>query len=95
MNVIDVKQAVATAMEYLKTLMSGSVSKILLEEVWLSDDEKFWNVTLSAEVPVPKDDQVAQSAFALALTSPSNTHRVYKAFKINAATGVVRSMTIK
>jgi hypothetical protein len=45
-KVIDVKQAVATAMEYLKTLMGGSVSKLLLEEVWLSDDEKFWNVTL-------------------------------------------------
>jgi len=90
---IGVKQAVAIAMEYLKTLMSGSVSNILLEEVSLSDDEKFWNVTLSAEVPVPDDSQLARGPLAV-LTRSSTAHRVYKAFKIAAATGVVKSMTI-
>ena len=47
---IDVKQATGIAMVYLMDLLKGA-SDVTLEEVELSDDDKFWYITLSALVP--------------------------------------------
>jgi len=93
-DVIDVKQAVATATSYLGNLMGGAAKDIVLEEVELSDDERFWLVTLSALLPEPANtENEATSAIARALGH--QLRRVYRVFKINADTGVVRSMKMR
>ena len=44
---VDVKQAVAKAMDYLRDMyQTDQFRDVLLEEVDLSEDNKFWNVTI-------------------------------------------------
>ena len=93
---IDVKQAVSNATQYFLNLVGGeSVSDVLLEEVEPSDDERFWHVTLSAILPAQiRDPSTVGLAAALeaAARGASPRRRVYKVFKVDAATGSVRSM---
>jgi hypothetical protein len=49
---MDVKDAVKVAENYMDSLYSDSVRGLLLEEVELSDDEQFWCVTLSWDVDI-------------------------------------------
>jgi hypothetical protein len=49
---MDVKQAVKIAQDYMDGLYRNSVRGLLLEEVELSDDEQFWYVTLSWDVDI-------------------------------------------
>ena len=94
--IIDVKQAVSIAIQYFMNLVGGeSASDVLLEEVELSDDERFWHVTLSAVLPAPKDEGSPMNALATALGASLQRRRVYKVFKVDAATGSVRSMKIR
>lgn len=53
---IDVRNAVITAQEYLKSIQNliGSIDDILLEEVELSENKSFWYVTLSFNRPLVK-----------------------------------------
>ncbi len=89
---IDVKQAVSSATQYLLNLMGAeSVSDVLLEEVEPSDDERFWHITLSAALPAPKD---GMNAIAAAFGN-SPRRRVYKDLEVDAATGSVRSMKMR
>lgn len=77
---IDVKQAVDIASQYLISLFADKApSNIQLEEVELSEDEKYWFITLSFTETVP---------FLVPRKS-------YKLFKINADTGQVQSMKIR
>ena len=78
---IDVKQAVNIASQYLISLYADKApSDVQLEEVELSEDEKFWFVTLS---------------FTERLSYLINLRKSYKLFKINADTGQVQSMKIR
>lgn len=45
---IDVKQAFQSAADYFSKLMT--VNNLRLEEVEISDDERFWYVTLSTNI---------------------------------------------
>lgn len=98
---MDVKQAVSIATQYFLNLVGGeSVSDLLLEEVELSDDERFWHVTLSAVLPAPMDDGPSAIGLAAALEAAARgsaqlRRRVYKVFKVDAATGSVRSMKMR
>ena len=93
----DVKQAVALAMTYFRTLMADTgLSDILLEEVELSEDERYWTVTLSALLPLSKEEpENAINALAQALGQQQQRRRVYKVFKINANNATVQSMKIR
>jgi hypothetical protein len=93
----DVKQAVAIAMTYFRTLMDDKgLSDILLEEVELSDDERFWNVTLSALLPTSNEEPAHEfNSLAQALLQQPQRRRVYKVFKINAERATVQSMKIR
>ena len=93
----DVKQAVAIAMTYFRTLMDDKgLSDILLEEVELSDDERYWNVTLSALLPASNEEPVYEfNSIAQALGQQPQRRRVYKVFKINAERATVQSMKIR
>ena len=78
---IDGKIAIDQAGQYLKNLFPKS-DKIKLEEIELTDDQKFWNITLSY---IDQDDG---SLFV-------NQARQYKLFKVNADDGKVLSMKIR
>jgi|ERR1035437_2799053 hypothetical protein len=93
----DVKEAVAVAITYFRALLDDKgLSDILLEEVELSDDERFWTVTLSALLPASKEEpEYAINALAQALGQKPQRRRVYKVFKINAERATVQSMKIR
>lgn len=82
---IDVKAAAHLAAEYFTSLFPN-VDKILLEEVELSEDRKYWFITLSYVSPL---DETLVAVF------PVNKPRKYKQFKIESENGQVLSMKIR
>lgn len=84
---LDVKQAVKVATEYIQSLFSpDQIPELRLEEVELSEDGKFWLVTLSF---APK-----QNSPYLSLGEAAKT-REYKIFQVSAESGQVQSMKIR
>ena len=81
---IDVKQAVKIASDFFTNLYGQelSLSGIQLEEVELTEDGKYWLITLG---------------YPSASTNPLliQNRKVYKVFQINAETGEVQSMKIR
>lgn len=77
---IDVKEAVEKAHEYLRSLYGEDAAGVQLEEVELTEDERYWIVTLSYSAPT-----------RLLLTVSTK----YKQFRIDAQTGRVSSMKIR
>ncbi len=90
---IDVKEAARLAAEYFANLYDpNTYTDLQLEEVELTDDEKYWMITLSykkTEEP-PKPTQ-----FEKILNLPISGGRAYKHFKIAADSGKVHAMTIR
>lgn len=90
---IDVRSAVVAAQNYLQSLldiMGGKIEDLRLEEVEVSEDDKFWLVTLGFTRPADK----AESPLKEILAAPGY-RREYKIFKIDAETGNVESMRIR
>jgi hypothetical protein len=84
---LEVKEAVKIATEYIQTLFGEKqIPELRLEEVELTPDNQFWEVTLSFVVREP-------TAY-LSLGDAART-REYKIFRINAETGQVQSMKIR
>lgn len=55
MQTIDVKAAVSVAIGYLKFLqdtISNKLQNVRLEEVELSEDKRYWLITLGYDVPI-------------------------------------------
>jgi hypothetical protein len=79
---VDVKSAVAIAMDYLKGFedVVGPIREIRLEETEY-DDSGCWLITLST----------VEGGGIAALTGKRN----YKQFRIDAGTGKVRSMNVR
>ncbi len=91
---IDVKQAVKIAFEYLSSLYEqDELHDLLLEEVELSDDELYWFVTLgfTQNLSVPPGPYRHVDV----LTIPRYSTRVYKVIEIDANTGQALSMKIR
>jgi hypothetical protein len=84
-TIIDVKVAAESAMNYFRRLFPN-VRSFSLEEVELSDDEKYWSITLGYDV-------AANRPLIPAELLPPTTK--YKVFKVDAATGKVLSMKIR
>lgn len=82
---IDVKQASKLAIEYFTTLFENKYSNLSLEEVEVSEDGKYWYITLGYDIDRP-------FSVMLPLTK---TGREYKRLKINIETGKVLSMQIR
>jgi len=83
---IDVKQAAQSATVFFNELYRDQIAtNVLLEEVELIEDGKFWLITLSFELP---------PTLALA-TFPIRAKRQYKTFKVDTQTGQVVSMKIR
>lgn len=91
---INVQQAVITAQQYFNSIqnmiLSGTdkIEDLRLEEVELSDDKKFWLITLGYNVPV-------KSPLTDILPDSKRYERDYKIFKIDSETGEVQSMKIR
>ncbi len=85
---IDVKQAVASAEQSLQDLYADrTLSDIALEEVELSDDERYWLITLGF-ADLSRDTTSVVNPFG-------SRRRIYKSFKVDAATGKVLAMKIR
>jgi hypothetical protein len=81
---VDVKEAAQRASDYFADLYGEQgVLNVQLEEVELTDDGKFWLITLS--YPGPREPG----------TFTVYPKKKYKVFKIDAKTGDVKSMKIR
>ena len=85
MPAIDVKKAVAIALQYFRELVQGQYADLELEEVELSEDGKFWLVTLGFTR--------LMSGSLEAIVAPPT--RAYKVIKLNATTGEPAAMKIR
>jgi hypothetical protein len=82
---IDVRQAADAAARSLVSLFpEQALANVQLEEVELTDDEKYWLITLS----YPLTQKIA------VLNLPV-IKREYKLFKVDTQTGQVRAMKIR
>jgi hypothetical protein len=87
MEPVDVKEAATPALHYLKELYSEEkLENIRLEEVWLSEDERYWYVTIGYDSPLPAQDPLA------VLRPPA---REYKLFKVRTEDGRVVKMKVR
>jgi hypothetical protein len=87
---VDVKEAVARAMEYLKDMYdTGQFKDVLLEEVDLSEDSKFWNVTIGF---TRRQETISGGPMATLIGQSSEFKREYKVFQIDASSGALQSM---
>jgi hypothetical protein len=90
---IDAKQAVKMAMEYLKDMYNTKEFKdIMLEEVELSEDNQYWNVTIGF---TRRQVTTAEGPMASLVGPTEAFKREFRVFKIDAKNGIVRSMKIK
>lgn len=81
---IDVNEASERAVRHLKDLYPDQdLGKILFEEAELTDDDRFWIITLSFKSPVAAGG-VGRSVFV--------GDRSYKVFKLLAENGEIRSV---
>ena len=81
---MDVKEATEKAIEYFKKFYPN-IERVQLEEVEITDDDKYWNIVLSYENMETTPLSYLQIG----------QQRTFKVFKIDADTGKVRSMKIK
>ena len=90
---VDVKEAAKQAADYFRKIYSDKpYTDVLLEEVELSDDEKYWLITLSYEYELPIFSLPSGlDPFGKRKDGP----RKYKLFKIDADTGNVKAMKIR
>ncbi len=87
---VDVKQAVGKAMQYLEELYQISEFKdVLLEEVDLSEDNKYWNVTVGF---TRHQEPTSGGPMATLVGQSAEFKREFKVFQIDAETGALRSM---
>ncbi len=83
---IDVRKAAVAATNYFQALFPG-VSNFSLEEVELSEDEKYWLITLGVEV---RKSTVKYSPDYEDILNPPSTK--FKVFKVDRKTGQVLAM---
>jgi hypothetical protein len=87
---IEVKQAIQIAQDYIKELYHGDeIRDLSLEEVEIAEDNKFWLVTLAFT------KQMMQPLNPMEAMTGPKYGRFYKELKIDAEGGQVRSMKNK
>ncbi len=87
---VDVKEAVGKAMDYLKDMYKIDQFKdVLLEEVDLSEDNKFWNVTIGF---TRRQETTSGGPMATLIGQSTEFKREFKVFQIDSENGALRSM---
>ena len=82
---LDVRQAVSIALDYFRDLSDGQkLSDISMEEVELSDEDRFWRVTVGFFVPESTNP----------LAHLGGLQRQFKIVTVNAQTGDIRSIKL-
>ena len=96
---IDHKQAVQSALQKLFELVGGrelatsDVERIQLEELELTDDSKFWDVTLSYPIKRQEEEDVTrQVPEPLAKFITNGPRRKWRTLKIDSQNGSLVSM---
>lgn len=92
---IDVKNAVQTAYNYMRDIYPEPPNGLRLEEVELSEDGGEWLITMgyNEEVPPPTPRNSAQMLEQLGRQGTIN--RTYKRLIIDGETGEVKAMRIR
>lgn len=86
---IDIKDATQSALDFLKVVYPDNTpANLMLEEVELSKDSKFWLITLGFT-------RFDRPLGLLSSISPPQTSRVYKTILVDANTGKAESMKIR
>jgi len=89
---IDINQAFEAAKHFLERAYSNEENlDPSLEEVEISDDERYWNITLGFTRKAPPTTTL-ELLVGRGLAGPLRT---YKVFSIHADSGQVKSMKIK
>ena len=93
---IDVKQAIAIAKQYVIDMYSGEeIVDVRLEETRLSEDDREWIITIGLSVP-EKETRRPHPLWDPSLANQSiNLVRKYKLLKIDVATGHVNAMLVR
>ena len=96
---LDVKKAVSSGLQYLKEIFPASqIRDVRLEEVMLTDDERYWMVTFSYilpegvlnEEPVGTLESTVKNAFLIGM---SRDKRFFKTIKLRRDDGEFFGLT--
>ena len=88
---LTVKEAVQAAEEWVRDLYpTKDLQHLRLEEVELSDDDRYWRITLGWLEPA-----VRLNPLTAAMADVQKLPRVYKTVEVDAETGAVKSMKIR
>ena len=87
---VDVKAAVAKAMDYLKDMYQiEHFRDVLLEDVDISEDNRYWNVTIGF---TRHQESTSGGPMATLIGQSTEFKREFKVFQIDAESGDLRSM---
>jgi hypothetical protein len=94
-NGLSVQDAVRVAASHLQTLFPNR-QHVLLEEVELSEDDRYWSVTLSFIEFIPTDGPGTATNLGQAMHQALGIGpRRYKILKVDRVSGQVRSVKIR
>jgi len=82
---VDVKEASKLAIKYFASLYEDKYCNLNLEEVEISEDGKYWYITLGYDIAMSFSDALPLKKIG----------REFKRFKIDIETGKVLSMQIR
>jgi hypothetical protein len=89
---LTVKEAVQAAEKWVRDLYpEGDLNHLRLEEVSLSSNERFWDITLGWAEPAVRQNPLSPVFSSNLQVLP----RVYKTLHVDAETGEVKSMKIR
>ena len=101
---IDLRSAVKSVRDYVadfKDILVNNLDNLLIEETELSEDKKFWFITIGFDREIdPKKDKIyinnplvsEEITNLLPKEQTLTVERVYKTFKVDSSTGEVISM---
>jgi len=85
---MEVTEAIQRALTFIQTVIKDNrVGSMLLEEVELSEDSRYWLITISLPSPV--------ASGALFVGNAGRQERDYKVVRIDAQTGKVESIKMR
>lgn len=90
---ITFEEAINEAEKELKKIQKQA-DKVIVEQAFITDDNKFYEITFSYEIPpAPGDDQHSLSGIE-GLSFLLTNKRIYKTFLIDALTGEFKGFKI-
>jgi hypothetical protein len=90
----DVRAAAKAAVNYIQSFQDllGNLENLRLEEVELSEDRKYWLITLGFDIN--NNSEVDENPL-FPITEGTKQERQYKLIKVDTVSGQVQSMKIR